>query len=181
VDSDNLSGARAAAEHLLSLGHRRIAMLTGRPDLLSAQLREQGFRQAMAAAGVAVEEELVRLGSYDPGTAGEQAAALLAGPDRPTAVFAANDLSAIATIEVAHRMGLRVPQDLSVVGFDDIPEATRCTPMLTTVEQPIREMGRRAVELLIGLIRGESEPQATHVMLPTRLVVRASTAAPGTA
>ena len=176
VDSDNLRGAHAAAEHLLSLGHRRIAMLTGRPDLLSAQLREQGFRQAMAAAGVEVDQDLVRLGSYDPDTAAEQAAGLLAGPDRPTAVFAANDLSAIATIEVAQRMGLRVPEDLSVVGFDDIPEATRCTPMLTTVEQPIREMGRRAVELLIGLIRGESEPESTHIMLPTWLVVRASTA-----
>ena len=176
VDSDNLRGAHAATEHLLGLGHRRIAMLTGRPDLLSAQLREQGFRQAMAAAGAAVDEELVRLGSYDPETAAEQAARLLGGAGRPTAVFAANDLSAIATIEVARRMGLRVPEDLSVVGFDDIPEATRCTPMLTTVEQPIREMGRRAVELLIRLIRGESEPERTHIMLPTRLVVRASTA-----
>ncbi|GAA2033746.1 LacI family DNA-binding transcriptional regulator [Catenulispora yoronensis] len=175
VDSDNLSGARAATEHLLGLGHRRIAMLTGRPDLLSAQLREQGFRQAMAAAGAAVDERLVRLGSYDPGLAADQAERLLGAADRPTAVFAANDLSAIATIEVARRMGLRVPRDLSVVGFDDIPEATRCTPMLTTVEQPIREMGRRAVELLIGLVRGQAEPEQTHIMLPTRLVVRNST------
>jgi LacI family transcriptional regulator len=152
-------------------------MLTGRPDLLSARLREQGFRQAMAAAGAAVDEGLVRLGSYDPGLAAEQAERLLAGPERPTAVFAANDLSAIATIDVARRIGLRVPRDVSVVGFDDIPEATRCSPMLTTVEQPIREMGRRAVELLIGLVRGEAEPDPAHIMLPTRLVVRNSTRA----
>lgn len=175
VDSDNLAGARAATDHLLGLGHRRIAMLTGRPDLVSAQLREQGFRQAMAAAGAPVDESLVRLGSYDPQLAAEQAERLLSGPVRPTAVFAANDLSAIATLEVARRIGLRVPRDVSVVGFDDIPEATRCTPMLTTVEQPIREMGRRAVELLIGLVRGEPEPERTHIMLPTRLVVRNST------
>jgi LacI family transcriptional regulator len=175
IDSDNLRGAHLAVEHLLGLGHRRIAMLTGRPDLQSAQLREQGYREALASAGVAVDEDLVRMGAYDPDTSAEQAALLLALPDRPTAVFAANDLSAIATMAVAAKLGLRVPEDLSVVGFDNIPESTQCSPMLTTVEQPIRQMGHRAVELLIRLIRGEDESPDTHIMLATSLVVRQST------
>jgi LacI family transcriptional regulator len=101
---------------------------------------------------------------------------LLDAPDRPTAVFAANDVSAIATLEVAAELGLRVPEDLSIVGFDNIPESALCTPALTTVEQPIRTMGYRAVELLIQLIRGET-PETTHITLATRLVKRQSTRA----
>jgi LacI family transcriptional regulator len=177
VDSDNLRGARLATEHLLGLGHRRIAMLTGRPDLQSAQLREQGYREALADAGVPVDEKLIRIGAYDPATSAAQATEFLAQVDRPTAVFAANDLSAIATIEVARGLGLRVPEDLSVVGFDNIPESTQCSPMLTTVEQPIRLMGERAVKLLIRLIRGEDEAADTHIRLPTSLIVRQSTRA----
>jgi LacI family transcriptional regulator len=173
IDSDNLRGGWLATEHLLALGHRRIAMLTGRPDLQSAQLREQGYRQAMAAAGVLVDEKLVAVGDYDPEIASGTARELLTGPDRPTAVFAANDLSAIATIEAATQLGLRVPDDLSVVGFDNVPESALCVPPLTTVDQPIRRMGQRAVELLVGLIRGE-QPESFHVTLETNLIVRQS-------
>jgi LacI family transcriptional regulator len=174
IDSDNLHGARLATEHLLDLGHRRIAMLSGRPDLQSAQLREQGYRDALAAAGVPVDERLIQVGAYDPEVSVKPARELLGSPDRPTAVFAANDLSAIATIEVAKELGLRVPQDLSIVGFDNIPESALCSPPLTTVDQPIRTMGQRAIELLVRLIRGEV-PQETHVRLATKLVVRQST------
>jgi LacI family transcriptional regulator len=173
IDSDNLRGGRLATGHLLDLGHRRIAMLTGRPDLQSAQLREEGYRQAMAAAGVPVDEKLVAVGAYDPEIAVDAALELLTGPDRPTAVFAANDLSAIATIEAATRLGLRVPDDLSVVGFDNVPESALCVPPLTTVDQPIRKMGQRAVELLVSLIRGE-QPDSFHVTLETNLIVRQS-------
>jgi LacI family transcriptional regulator, galactose operon repressor len=176
IDSDNLRGARLATEHLLGLGHRRIAMLTGRPDLQSAQLRERGYRQALADAGVPVDEDLIQVGAYVPGVSADAARKLLAGTDRPTAVFAANDLSAIATIEVAAELGLRVPDDLSVTGFDNVPESALCIPPLTTVNQPIREMGLRAIELLIQLIRGE-QPESTHVTLETKLVVRRSTRA----
>ncbi len=176
IDSDNLRGAQLATEHLLALGHRRIAMLTGRPDLQSAQLREQGYRQAMAAAGVPVDEQLVQIGAYDPAISAEPARALLASAARPTAIFAGNDVSAITTIEVAGELGLRVPEDLSVVGFDNIPESALAIPPLTTVNQPIRKMGQRAVEVLIELIRGvPSEP--THITLETNLVVRQSTRA----
>ncbi|MET0133165.1 MAG: LacI family DNA-binding transcriptional regulator [Kibdelosporangium sp.] len=173
IDSDNLRGGRLATEHLLELGHRRIGMLTGRPDLQSSQLRERGYRDAMAAAGVPVDESLVAVGAYVPEIAVEAAHQLLTAPERPTAVFAANDLSAIATIEAATRLGLRVPEDLSVTGFDNVPESALCIPPLTTVDQPIRQMGQRAIELLVGLIRGE-QPDSLHVTLETNLIVRQS-------
>src|SRR5581483_5490336 len=130
VDSDNLRSGQLATAHLRSLGHRRIAMLTGRPDLESAQLRERGYRDALQAAGVPVDESLIRCGAYDPEISLEQAQRLLALPCPPTAIFAANDVSAIATIEVATDLGLRVPADLSVVGFDNIPESALCAPPL---------------------------------------------------
>ena len=176
IDSDNLRGARLATEHLLDLGHRRIAMLTGRPDLQSAQLRERGYRDALAAADVAIDEDLIRLGAYDAAISAKSAQELLTADRRPTAIFAANDISAIATIEVAAELGLRVPEDVSVVGFDNIPESALCTPPLTTVDQPIREMGRRAIDVLIQLIRGEPATE-THLTLATNLVVRQSTRA----
>jgi LacI family transcriptional regulator len=176
IDSDNLRGAQLATEHLLGLGHRRIAFLTGRPDLQSAQLRKTGYLRALAAAGVPVDEGLIRVGAYDPATSAASARDLLTGPDRPTAVFAANDLSAIATVGAARALGLGVPEDLSVVGFDNVPESVLCTPPLTTVDQPIREMGHRAITLLIALINGD-EVERTHLTLDTGLVVRGSTRA----
>jgi LacI family transcriptional regulator len=176
IDSDNLRGGRLATEHLLALGHRRIALLTGREDLKSAQQRETGYRRALVAAGVPVDETLIRRGDYDHDVAAGSARELLTGPDRPTAVFAANDITAIATIETALGLGLRVPEDLSVVGFDNIPESALCTPPLTTVEQPIREMGRRAITLLVKLINGET-PDEVHVTLGTKLIARHSTRA----
>jgi LacI family transcriptional regulator len=176
IDSDNLRGGQLATEHLLELGHRRIAVLTGRPDLQSAQLREQGYRQALAAAGVAAEEDLVVLGDYDAAVSVRRARQLLTASDPPTAVFAANDVSAIATIEAATGLGLRVPDDLSVVGFDNIPESALCSPPLTTVNQPIRQMGEQSIHLLIKLMRGEAH-ETTHITLPTNLVVRQTTRA----
>jgi LacI family transcriptional regulator len=175
VDADSLRGSFLATDHLLSLGHRRIAMLAGRPDLESAKQREQGYREALAAAGVPFDETLVRIGGYDADRSALVAHELLTGPQRPTAVFAANDVSAIAAIEVASDLGLRIPEDLSVVGFDNIPESALCNPPLTTVNQPIRTMGDRAVEMLIRLIRGEPV-ENTHLTLATELVVRGSTA-----
>jgi LacI family transcriptional regulator len=176
VDSDNLHGGQLATEHLLALGHRRIALITGREDLKSAQQRETGYRRALAAAGLPVQENLIRRGDYDHDVAAASARELLNGPDRPTAVFAANDITAIATIETATRLGLRVPEDLSVVGFDNIPESVLCIPPLTTVRQPIRAMGRNAITLLVRLINGET-PDETHITLGTDLVVRHSTCA----
>lgn len=178
VDSDNLAGARLATDHLLGLGHRRIGFL-GRPprDLESAHQREQGFRASLAVAGVPFDADLVRAGGYGDTDVQDAARALLELPDRPTAIFAANDMSAIATVKVAFALGLDVPRDLSVVGFDNIPESALCRPPLTTVEQPLQLMGQRAVEMLLVLLAGDrlANPQ---LRLPTRLIERDSTAAP---
>lgn len=177
VDSDNVGGARSAVEHLLARGHTRIGMIRGREDLESARLREQGFRQAMAAAGLEVDETLLATGSYRSDSAVAPARLLLDRRDRPTAVFAANDLMAIRTTEVARSLGLRVPDDLSVVGFDNVPESALAHPPLTTVAQPLREMGRSALAMLLTLLAGR-QPEQTHVRLATRLVERASVAPP---
>ncbi|QAY69702.1 LacI family DNA-binding transcriptional regulator [Xylanimonas protaetiae] len=176
VDSDNVEGARAATRHLIELGHRRIAHIRGRTDLESAHRREQGYRLSLAEAGIPFDPDLVRDGGYRAAWTTEPARELLTMPDRPTAVFAANDLSAFGVIEVAHELGMRVPHDLSVVGFDDIPEAASASPRLTTIAQPLQAMGARAVTMLFALLDGQEAE--THVRLPARLVVRKSTSPP---
>jgi LacI family transcriptional regulator len=176
VMADSLHGAQLITQYLLELGHQRIGLITGRPDLQSAQLRETGFRRAFGEAGLQVDPTLVAPGGYDPEVASESARRLLTAGQRPTAIVCANDISAIAVIDAARELGLSVPDDLSVTGFDNIPESVLCSPPLTTVEQPIREMGRRAVQMLIALIEGDDvEPR--NITLATRLVVRQSTQA----
>ncbi|SBN62459.1 transcriptional regulator, LacI family [Curtobacterium sp. 9128] len=176
VDTDNEGGARIAVEHLLALGHTRIAHIHGRADLASAQLREAGYRAALAAAGIPVDDALLRAGDYQEGNAAAVARELLSGPHRPTAVFAANDSSAIGVLHAAADLGLRVPEDVSVIGFDDVPQASMTTPPLTTVAQPLAELGASAVEMLLSMLRGEPTPE--HVRLATTLQVRRSTAPP---
>jgi LacI family transcriptional regulator len=177
VESDNLTGGLLATRHLIELGHRRIGFMAGRPDLESSRLREAGYRQAFSEAGMAVDPSLVRMCDYRRDAAHQPVIELLSRPDRLTAVFAGNDLSAIGTMEAAQEMGLDVPGDVSVIGFDDIPEAARTTPALSTVRQPIQQMGSAAVELLIALMDGRT-PETTHVRLPTSLVLRGTTAPP---
>ncbi|BDZ40353.1 LacI family transcriptional regulator [Microbacterium suwonense] len=171
----NLDGARAATEHLVSLGHRRIAHLRGRTDLESAQQREKGYRSALEDAGIRFDPTLVADGGYRTADSTAGAHALLELPEPPTAVFAANDLSAIEMIRVAAEHGLRVPDDLSVIGFDDIPNAAAHTPQLTTVRQPLPEMGAAAVRVLLTMLDGG---EYEHVRMPAELVVRESTAPP---
>ncbi|MBO0985302.1 LacI family DNA-binding transcriptional regulator [Rathayibacter sp. SD072] len=177
VEADSYGGALQATRHLVELGHRRIGFVAGRPDLRSARLREAGYRAALSEAGIAFDERLVHVGLYQHDTARRPASALLSLPDRPTAVFAANDVSAIAIIEIAARIGLDVPRDLSVVGFDDVPEASRLDPPLTTVRQPMQTLGSTAAEMLTALMAGET-PRSLHVRLPTQLVQRATTGPP---
>ena len=177
MESDNLRGARAgdrAPARASGTGGSRCSPAA--PDLESAKLREQGYREALAAAGVPFDESLVRVGGYDADVSADAARALLDRPDRPTAVFASNDVAAIATIEVRAELGLRVPRDLSVVGFDNIPESALCTPPADHGEpaDPAR-WASAAVELLIRLIRGAAV-ERTHLTLATELVVRGSTA-----
>lgn len=177
VESDSFGGALAATRHLIELGHRRIGFLAGRPDLRSAGLRDAGYRRALADAGIPLDPSLIGIGRYELEATRESARAMLSGDSRPTAVFAANDLSAIAVIDVAHQLGLRVPTDLSVVGFDDVPEATRRALPLTTIQQPMRRLGAVAADMVFTLLSG-GEIEEMNVILPTRLVVRATTAAP---
>ncbi len=177
VDADSFAGAVTATTHLVQLGHRRIAHVAGRADLESSRLREAGYRQALADAGIEVDPRLVVPGDYRREGSRSAAAALLASDDPPTAVFAANDLSALAVVEVALEAGLRVPDDLSVVGFDDVPEAVGSVPALTTVHQPLHEMGRLALEMLVALVEDRPDAGAgpAHRRLATTLVRRAST------
>jgi LacI family transcriptional regulator len=177
VDSDNQHGALLATRHLLALGHRRIGFLGGRADLESSRLREAGYRQALAEAGIAVDPCLLHVAEYRREAAAAPTAAMLGLTEPPTAVFAANDLSAMGILDAAQRLGLRVPDDLSVVGFDDIPESASTTPGLTTVRQEIQGIGAAAVDLLVSLVEGTPVPQA-HLRLPTTLVPRGSTAPP---
>lgn len=174
VSVHNHDGAQAAVEHLISLGHRRIGHLRGRTDLESAHQREEGYRRALHDAGIAFDPALIVDGGYRAADSTAGAHHLLALSDRPTAVFAANDQSAIEMMRVAAERGLRVPHDLSVVGFDDVPEAASHDPQLTTVRQPLHEMGMIAVRVLLGML-DDGAPE--DVRLPAELVVRSSTAA----
>lgn len=175
VAVENVAGARAATAHLISLGHRRIGHLRGRTDLESAHQREQGYRTALADAGIAFDAALVAEGGYRTASSTDGAGALLDLAEPPTAVFAANDLSAIEMIRVAGARGIRVPDELSVIGFDDISEAAANTPQLTTVRQPLPEMGATAVQILLEMLDG-AEPQ--HIRMPAELIPRGSTAPP---
>lgn len=174
IESDNVAGARAATEHLIGLGHTRIAHVRGREDLVSAQQREQGYREALEAAGLPFDPGLVRVGGYRAADTVDAARELLSLSERPTGVFAANDLSAISVLAIAADLGIRVPEDLSVVGYDNVPEAANAEPALTTVAQPIHQMGVEAVSTLLGLLSGDTAEK--HLRLPTSLVIRASTA-----
>ena len=178
VDVDNAAAAAEATAHLLALGHRRIAMLTGE-DTAPAMQRVAGFRQAHARAGLPVQEHFLLPGLAWEVSGEEQARALLSRPaaERPTALFCYNDALALGVLLAAAKMGVRVPEDLSVVGFDDIADAAASVPPLTTVRQPLRLIGERAVEMLLGLIRGERQA-GDGDLLPHELIVRASTAPP---
>ncbi|WP_084077622.1 LacI family DNA-binding transcriptional regulator [Demequina sp. NBRC 110057] len=170
IDVDNFEGAERAAQHLIELGHRRIAFLGGRNELDSSHLREAGFRHAHAEAGIPVDPELVVETRYAPENAAEATMALLRLAEPPTAIMGANDLTALAAMEVAQQMGLSVPGDLSVMGFDDIPEAGLASPALTTVRQPLQEMGAAAMRMLLDRIEGREHSE--HVRLETSLVLR---------
>jgi LacI family transcriptional regulator len=186
VDAQNYEGAVAATEHLISLGHHQIAFLGGRPDLESARRREAGYRAALEAAGISPDSRLMRAGEFTEESSEQPAHELLALAERPTAIFAANDLSAIQTMRTAAELGLRIPTDLSVVGFDNIPESALTVPPLTTVDQSIQSLGQAAVRILIDLLdhpngsggRTGADGEPIHVTLPTELVVRQSTGPP---
>ena len=178
--ASNASGARAAVEHLLSLGHRRIGAILGPPDWMATTERLNGYRSALAAAGVLPAPDHVVESDFSIESGEAAAASLLDLPERPTAIFGFNDNVAIGVLRAAEARGLTVPDDLSVVGFDDSEQSGLVTPALTTVRQPLAEMGRMAVSLLMRLL-DHQRVEAMNIELATRLVVRESTAAPVTA
>jgi len=177
VGTTNFSGGLSAAQHLLALGHRRIGYVGGRADAAFNQARLHGYRAALEDAGIPAPVEYVRQEdfTYEAGVAAAEA--LLALPRPPTAIFAATDEGAAGVIEAARIQGVRVPERLSVVGFDDTAVARLLSPPLTTVRQPLREMGRMAVRTALRLAEGE-QLESHHVELATTLVVRGSTAPP---
>ncbi|MEW9528746.1 LacI family DNA-binding transcriptional regulator [Microbispora sp. NPDC049125] len=177
VTADNLAGAIQVVEHLLGLGHRRIGFIAGRSSLAAAWSREEGYRTALAETGVPVDPTLIGRGDFNPESAIPLARALLERPDRPTAIFAASDGMALKVLEVAKGLGLDVPGDLSVAGFDNIPESALAEPALTTVDQSMYRLGHEAARMLKSLVTGEWEGPR-QIVLPTRLVVRGSTAPP---
>ncbi|MBB2745491.1 UNVERIFIED_ORG: LacI family transcriptional regulator [Microbispora rosea subsp. rosea] len=175
VGSTNFAGGMAATEHLLALGHRRVAYLGGPATAACNQARLHGYRAAMEAVEAPVLPGYVRTGHfhYHDGMTG--GAALLGLPEAPTAIFAGCDDIALGVLEAARARGLRVPEDLSIVGFDDTQIARMASPPLTTVRQPLREMGAVAVRTALRLAAGE-QVESHHVELATELVVRGSTA-----
>lgn len=177
IGATNWQGGLTATGHLLALGHRRIAMIGGPGDVLCSRARIDGYRTALETAGLAFDPALVRQGDFHVRSGYRELTTLLALHDRPTAVFAGSDLQALGVYEAARNAGLRIPEDLSVVGFDDLPIARWLTPELTTVRQPLQEMAAAAARLALSLARGQA-PESQRVELATSLVVRHSTAAP---
>jgi LacI family transcriptional regulator len=177
VDCDNVTGALEATRHLIRLGRRRIAFIAGPDTSSNAKDRLTGYRLALEEAGIPFDPALVASGGFEEPGGREAMRALLGRVARPEAVFAANDVMAIGAMKVCKRAGLRIPQDIAFVGFDDVPLAEHVEPALTTVHQPIYQIGRRAAETLIGRVLDNSDDDltaATHLVLRTRLVVRES-------
>jgi LacI family transcriptional regulator len=177
VSAAHRSGADQAMEHLLALGHRRIAAITGPPGRVATEDRRTGYRAALTAAGIEREPALEVEADFQFEPGADAAGSLLDLPEPPTAIFAFSDSIAIGALDAARERGVRVPEDLSIVGFDDSQFATVVAPRLTTVRQPLAQIGRTAVGLLLRLL----EPPRSgplQIELPTRLVVRGSTGPP---
>lgn len=180
VIATNYQGGYDATRYLIDLGHRRIGHITGILSVGAAAERLAGYRAALAAAGLPADPALVAEGDFFQPTGFSGAQALLDLADPPTAIFAANDDMAFGVIEAAHVRGLRIPEDLSVIGFDDIPHAAFIHPPLTTVRQPLEQMGRVAAETLLHLIDGDKDV-LTQVVLPTELMIRNTCCPPAAA
>jgi LacI family transcriptional regulator len=180
IISTNQEGALAAMNYLIGLGHRRIGHIAGELKLVSANQRLQGYKDGLAAVGIPLNEDLIEIGDYTTETAAICARKLLLLPDRPTAIFAANDMSAIGVYQAAREFGLHIPRDLSVMGFDNLREAATLNPPLTTIDQSIEKMGATATEMIAKLVKGESlltNPEEGHLYkIPTHLVIRNSCA-----
>jgi LacI family transcriptional regulator len=180
VSAANTEGGYQATKHLIDLGHKRIGMITGWMDMVSAQDRLEGYRAALADHGLTADPNLIYEGDFAQASGFEGASHFLSLPDPPTAVFASNDATAVGVVDAARLRGLKVPDDLSIIGFDDIPQAATLSPPLTTISQPLREMGQIATRMLLDRIEDSVRKQSS-IVLPTELVLRGSTSRPATA
>jgi len=177
----NQEGALTAMNYLTGLGHRRIGHIAGEMKLISANQRLQGYKNGLAAMSIPLKEDLIEMGDYTTETAVICARKLLLLPDRPTAIFAANDMSAVGVYQAAREFGLQIPGDLSVIGFDNLRETANLNPPLTTIDQFIEKMGTMATEMLANLVKGEGfltnlTKEGNLYKFPTQLVIRDSCA-----
>lgn len=175
VDADNTAGAYTATEHLIKLGHTRIALLSGPDDSENANEREAGFRKAMADYDLKINRSFMAKGEFEQKTGYRNMMKMLRGSSRPSAVFAANDLMALGAMQAIREKGLRIPRDISIVGFDDIDLAQSAEPPLTTIHQPSKMLGELAAEYLVNYSKEKGTPPIQRV-LDVSLVVRNSTA-----
>ena len=178
VAADSYGGARCAMAHLIALGHRKIAFLAGEERRLSAQERLRGYREALQDAGIPYRDDYVVNANYLPEPARAATTALLALDDPPTAIFAGNDASALSAIAVIEQAGLAVPEDVSIIGFDDVSLASQANRGLTTIRQPFAEIGAAAVQLLLDIRAGDQDAPASRLSLPVKLITRTTTANP---
>jgi LacI family transcriptional regulator len=181
IGAANWAGGRTATEHLIGLGHRRIGTISGPGSLQCSQDRLDGYRAALDRAGIPADPRLIRSGDFCYESALLAAGSMLALPDRPTAVFAGSDEQALGVYEAARRLHLRIPEDLSVVGFDDVAPAQWASPPLTTIRQPLAEMAALATRTILSRMDDESYPVNRRLEVATELVVRDSTAPPAPA
>lgn len=173
VTVTNLRGAATATRHLLSLGHRRIGVVTDSPEIHSTAQRLRGYRRALRDAGVEVDSNLIAYGASSQEGGYEAALRLLTRPDRPHALFTTNNFMTVGTVRALHQLGLKMPDDVALVAFDELEWMTLIEPNITVVTQPVVEIGERAGELLLRRLAGDDAP-SQHVRLKTELVVRAS-------
>ena len=177
IGATNWAGGLAATEHLVGLGHRRVGFLAGRQGLWCSRARLDGYRAGLESAGLTVDPELIMPGDFDHASGFAGGTRLLQLDSPPTAVFAASDEIALGVYEAVRRQALRVPEDLSIVGFDDLPQARWAAPPLTTVRQPLVEMGMFAVQSVLRLLN-DGLLESPKVELATEIVIRESTASP---
>jgi LacI family transcriptional regulator, xylobiose transport system transcriptional regulator len=177
VGSANWSGGLMATRHLIDLGHERIAAITGPDDMMCSHARIDGFRSAMTAAGLTIRPDWIRFGDFHLDGGRRHARELLRDDERPTAIFAGSDLQALGVLEVARAQGLNVPDDLSIVGYDDVPMARWVSPTLTTIHQPLKRMAEEASRLIIRMSKAPLD-SVPRMDLATSLVIRESTAPP---
>ncbi len=177
VDTDNTYGAKKAAEYLLELGHRRIAIINGDMSTTNAQDRFEGYKAAFLKAGEEIDDDLVKEGKFSEDSGSFAMGNILSGEKQPTAVLCANDLIAIGAIRAIKEKGLKIPEDISIIGFDDLIISSYLTPPLTTVRQPLFHLGKEAVVTLMSMIRGEKE-NYQEIEIETRLIKRESAGPP---